>query len=284
MDYKIVKYPRTQHLEGSRLGPGDEDLDQIPFSDIFGRHIVIEEKIDGANSAVSFDGDGKLLLQSRGHYLDGGYRERHYNLFKQWGNNHCDELFDVLGSRYIMYGEWLYAKHKVYYNALPHYFLEFDIFDKECGVYLDTGRRMEILDGSTVKSVPVLFDGVLTSREQLLAMIKRSNYIKGDHLSELAKKAERKFEGLHVHVHRIENKFFGDKITVSGLIVGHDLVSQLQGNLKSKTLLIPHVMIRAGGNVFLDDMTLAEAGDALQASVVPVKTDGKELLLAMIGK
>lgn len=70
-------------MEGSRLQPGDEDLSQIPFSDIAGRHIVVEEKYDGANSAVSFDRDGALLLQSRGHYLTGGWRERHYNLFKQ---------------------------------------------------------------------------------------------------------------------------------------------------------------------------------------------------------
>ena len=41
MDYKIVKYPRTQHLVGSRLGEGDEDLSQVPFSEILGKNIVI---------------------------------------------------------------------------------------------------------------------------------------------------------------------------------------------------------------------------------------------------
>ena len=99
MDYSIIKYPRTQHLEGSRLQKGDEDLSQVPFSRILGKHIVIEEKIDGANTAVSFDGDGNLLLQSRGHYLHGGHRERHYNLFKSWANQYENEFFDVLGCR-----------------------------------------------------------------------------------------------------------------------------------------------------------------------------------------
>ena len=75
--FKLYKYPRTPHVEGSRLQPGDEDLRQIPFDTIKNRHLVIEEKCDGANSAVSFDADGELLLQSRGHYLTGGYRERH---------------------------------------------------------------------------------------------------------------------------------------------------------------------------------------------------------------
>ena len=58
MDDLIIKYPRTPHIEGSRLQPGDEDLSQVPFSQIAGRHIVIEEKIDGANSADAiFSGD-----------------------------------------------------------------------------------------------------------------------------------------------------------------------------------------------------------------------------------
>ena len=54
----IIKYPRTPHIQGSRLQPGDEDLRQRPFSDIAGRNVVLEEKIDGANSAVSFTDDG----------------------------------------------------------------------------------------------------------------------------------------------------------------------------------------------------------------------------------
>lgn len=81
-DYGLIKYPRTPHLEGSRLQQGDYDLSQVPFSDILGKNIVVEEKLDGANCAISFDGEGNLLIQSRGRYLTGGYRERHYNLLK----------------------------------------------------------------------------------------------------------------------------------------------------------------------------------------------------------
>ena len=119
MDYDLKKYPRTPHLEGSRLQPGDEDLSQIPFSDLKDKYLVIEEKIDGANSAISFSEEGELLLQSRGHYLTGGYRERHFNLLKQWANVHMDNFFDVLGTRYIMYGEWMYAKVSIMMLYLP---------------------------------------------------------------------------------------------------------------------------------------------------------------------
>ncbi len=187
----LKKYPRTPHIEGSRLQPGDEDLSQIPFETVRGRHIVVEEKVDGANSAISFAPDGALLLQSRGHYLTGGYRERHYNLLKQWANIHKEALFAVLGSRYILYGEWLYAKHTVYYDCLPHYFLEFDIFDREQQIYLDTHRRHGLLKGLPVVSVPVLGEGVFRSGEQLLALLGDSRYIsprKREHLCETSEK------------------------------------------------------------------------------------------------
>ena len=71
MDYSIIKYPRTPHIEGSRLQPGDEDLTQRAFSEIAGRHVVIEEKIDGANTALSFDPAGQLLLhRARPEWFD----------------------------------------------------------------------------------------------------------------------------------------------------------------------------------------------------------------------
>ena len=81
----IIKYPRTPHIQGSRLQPGDEDLRQRRFIEIEGRNVVLEEKIDGANSAISFTDEGELRLQSRGHFLVGGAREKHYDLMKQWG-------------------------------------------------------------------------------------------------------------------------------------------------------------------------------------------------------
>lgn len=182
---ELKKYPRTPHLEGSRLQPGDEDLSQIPFRELQGRHLAVEEKCDGANSAISFSPDGQLLLQSRGHYLTGGWRERHYNLMKQWANIHADTFFDLLGSRYILYGEWMYAKHTVFYDALPHYFLEFDIFDRQEGIFLDTPRRQKMLEGYPIVSAPVLAQGVFCKREDLLALLGQSKFITDDHMAAL---------------------------------------------------------------------------------------------------
>ena len=196
MGFEIRKYPRTPHLEGSHLQPGDEDLAQIPFADIKGKHLVVEEKIDGANSAISFDDNGQLLLQSRGHYLTGGYRERHYNLMKQWACAHGNVLHSVLGERYIMYGEWMYAKHSIFYDLLPHYFMEFDIFDRREGVFLDTSARREITANLPIKSVPVLKSGTFVDEEDLLALLGVSNYISDSHMENLQTEAER--QGLDV--------------------------------------------------------------------------------------
>jgi hypothetical protein len=153
----IRKYPRTQHLVGSGLQAGDEDLEAVPFSELKGRHVVIEEKMDGANCGISFGTDFDLLLQSRGHYLLGGPREKQFALFKQWASTLAERLLGRLETRFVMYGEWAYAKHSVYYDALPHYFMEFDILDTESDSFLDTHRRAGLLvrNGARVKKVPV---------------------------------------------------------------------------------------------------------------------------------
>lgn len=173
----INKFPRTQHIQGSRLQAGDEDLLQVPFASIANRHLVVEEKIDGANCAISFTSDGELLLQSRGHYLVGGAREKHFDLFKLWTSTNKAGLWNALGDQYVMYGEWMYAKHTVFYNALPHYFMEFDVLDKTTMSYLDTPSRGILLAGLPICSVPVLYTGKLETLEGLTSLLGDSLYI-----------------------------------------------------------------------------------------------------------
>ncbi|WP_250033167.1 RNA ligase family protein [Paractinoplanes maris] len=170
----ISKYPRTPHLAGSRLQPGDEDLSQTPFAELAGRTLVVEEKLDGANAAISFTGDGELRLQSRGHYLTGGPRERQFAPLKSWANLIAPILRPVLGARFVLYGEWLYAKHTVFYDALPHYFCEFDILDRETGAFLDTPARQAMLAGTPVVSVPVLRTGTVATLGELTALVTSS--------------------------------------------------------------------------------------------------------------
>lgn len=175
----IKKYPRTRHLEGSRLQIGDI-ADDKPLAELTGQNLIVEEKVDGANSAISFDGDGQVMLQSRGHYLTGGGRERHFDMFKTWAAAHAHTLYAVLGDRFIMYGEWMFAKHTVFYDRLPHFFMEFDLFDRTSGVFLSTEERRNILAGTPVMPVPVVYSGALRSVSQIEELIKPSLYKSSD--------------------------------------------------------------------------------------------------------
>ncbi|MBX9687663.1 MAG: RNA ligase family protein [Candidatus Obscuribacterales bacterium] len=186
---ELLKYPRTRHIQGSSLQKGDEDLSAVDFSRIAGRNIVVEEKFDGANSAISYAQDRSQLLQSRGHYLQGGLREKHFDLMKQWAAVHSKSLFEVLGTRYICFGEWMFAKHTIFYDQLPHYWLEFDIFDRHKSVFLSTSERLKLLKLLPVSSVRVLFEGKLNSYKELTALVGRSGYISDEHLDKLKKQA-----------------------------------------------------------------------------------------------
>ncbi len=184
----IMKYPRTHHVVGSRKQYGDDDLNSVSLEQFRDCHVVVEEKLDGANCAVSFSPEGEMLLQSRGHFLTGGYREKHFNLFKAWTAAKRDELFDALDVRYIMYGEWLYAKHTVFYTHLPHYFMEFDLYDKQEDVFLSTGKRRELLaQCPSVMSVPVLQACQGDAIGQLEDYVVQSLFISDNHMDVLRK-------------------------------------------------------------------------------------------------
>ena len=195
---QIYKYPRTRHLEGSREQAGDEDLKCVKFTEIQGKYLVLEEKVDGANCGVSFGRGGKMYLQSRGHFLNGGYGERQFDLFKLWAGCFEDRLYRLLGDRYVMYGEWLYAKHTVFYDRLPHYFMEFDIFDKQEKRFFSTRKRREFLSKAPfVQSVRVLaqcrkskVDFEATVRQTDLTGVMEGIYIKvedGDYVTDRLK-------------------------------------------------------------------------------------------------
>lgn len=187
---QIHKYPRTRHIEGSGL-QADDDPVTAPWAELIGRYLVVEEKMDGANCGLSFGRDGRLRLQSRGHYLTGGPRERQFDLLKGWASAHAAALWEQLGERYVLYGEWCYGKHSLFYTDLPHYLLEFDIFDTHDGTFLSSERRAAMLKNLPfVASVRVLHTGPLPSLAALQALVGPSHFIAADHREQLAAAAQ----------------------------------------------------------------------------------------------
>ena len=91
-----------------------------------------------------------------------------------------------------------------------------------------------------------------------------------------------KFPNIDIKCYCIKNNFFGESITVSGLITGRDLIEQLKGRELGEMLLLPNNILRSGEDVFLDDITLGELENTLQVSANIVKSSGKDLLEAVI--
>ncbi len=106
-------------------------------------------------------------------------------------------------------------------------------------------------------------------------------------MKELAEMVTKQYPGIRIHVYCIQNDFFGETITVSGLITGQDLVRQMLekkqcGSHMGTTLFISSNMLRMGEQVFLDDMTLEQAETQLGMQICPIDSDGEQLLFAML--
>ena len=104
-------------------------------------------------------------------------------------------------------------------------------------------------------------------------------------VQEIVDKIREKCGNIKGMVYPIVNRFFGETITVSGLITGTDLIEQLNGKDLGKRLLIPDNMLRAGERVFLDDVTVEQLEEALGVAVIPVPADsGFDLADAILGR
>ncbi len=95
---------------------------------------------------------------------------------------------------------------------------------------------------------------------------------------EMARALMEVYPGLRIHVYDIRNDFFGERITVSGLITGQDLIAQLSGQALGTSLLLPQNMLRSGEDYFLDDVTIGDLEKALQVKVDIVKSSGYDFL------
>lgn len=101
-------------------------------------------------------------------------------------------------------------------------------------------------------------------------------------ISDMAGQITAAFPQIKIHVYAVRNDFFGEMITVSGLLTGQDLLAQLKGKALGDRLLLPQNVLKSGETVFLDDMTLAELEKALQVPIDIVKSSGQDFLDAIV--
>lgn len=103
------------------------------------------------------------------------------------------------------------------------------------------------------------------------------------YIREIIEKAEKKWHNINCKVYKIRNDFFGETITVTGLITGQDLIAQLKDKPLGDTLLLSENMIKKNEALFLDDYTIADVEKALNITVRLVPNDGFELFDAVSG-
>jgi NifB/MoaA-like Fe-S oxidoreductase len=99
-----------------------------------------------------------------------------------------------------------------------------------------------------------------------------------DTLSQIARDLESRVSGLKINVYKIINNFFGESITVAGLLTGKDIAEQLCGRELGQLVLFPENSLRQGGDLFLDDMSPDELSERLGVPVAPGHNDGAQLI------
>ncbi len=120
----------------------------------------------------------------------------------------------------------------------------------------------------------------LSVREEMSIATGRLAY---PYILQMAERMMEDFPGLLIHVYAIRNDFFGEMITVSGLLTGQDILAQLKGKPLGRRLLLPQNVLRSGEEVFLDDLTLEELKNTLQVEINIVKSSGCDFIDAVLG-
>ena len=216
----FIKYPRTPHLFGSKGTDDDRHMGaKASAAFIADASLIAEEKLDGTNVGIHFNSAGRMVLQCRGHEITEGMHPQ-YDLFKQWVAVKRPVLEDMLADRHILFGEWLYAKHSVFYRALPHYFFEFDIYDKDQDCFLSLERRLALLEGRSICTVPVVHAGS-AKHERLLECIAKSAY-EAEFENPLTGSVDARMEGLYLRTEA------GGRVTGRAKIVRPEFVEKVK--------------------------------------------------------
>ena len=210
----IFKFPRTPHLINLGAASSDDIVtDVVPREG----HVVITEKIDGANMGFSLSSDrSRIVVQNRSHYVDSSTHEQ-FKKLGIWVESHKNDLFKVLdrdpffAERYILFGEWMFATHSIPYTRLPSQFIAFDLYDRNTGTWAGTRLLSELLASTSISLVPVLYEGKMPSDSELRTMVKgESNFWDGC------------VEGVYVKVERDGHVISRGKVVRSDFIAGNE--------------------------------------------------------------
>ncbi|RDX50518.1 ATP dependent DNA ligase [Lentinus brumalis] len=183
----LFKFPRTAHLLNLGSATDDDVISTTPSVTVGdGCHVVITEKVDGANMGFSLSADRtQILVQNRSHYVNPASHEQ-FRRLGSWIERHRADLMRVLdrdplfAQRYVLFGEWLVATHSIAYSLLPDWFLAFDLYDRSLERWADRRTLEALLEGTDIRLVPVLHEGRMWTEEELRqAVLQPSKFYEG---------------------------------------------------------------------------------------------------------
>ncbi|MGE7775521.1 RNA ligase family protein [Chitinophaga sp. NPDC101104] len=222
----FFKFPRTPHLF---VLPGlnirdDKQLSDVEANEFYLHEVVVEEKIDGANIGISLDEEGNFRIQNRGAYIDSSSHPQFAKL-TEWMYLRMLSLKDVLIGPRIIFGEWCYAKHSIYYETLPDYFLGFDVYDLTHRYFLPTHERNYLFKQCNIHPVPLIGEKRFKKAELITILNTTKSAF-----------STASIEGLYV---RLENK---TRLIKRAKIVKEDFVQEIDGHW-SKGKLIKNLVV-----------------------------------------
>eukprot|EP01125_Pyxidicula_operculata_P021766 TRINITY_DN8623_c0_g1_i1.p1 TRINITY_DN8623_c0_g1~~TRINITY_DN8623_c0_g1_i1.p1 ORF type:complete len:234 (-),score=42.30 TRINITY_DN8623_c0_g1_i1:148-849(-) len=155
---QFIPFPRTPHLEGSSVVDDDESVSETQFYNLIKiggiSRVVVQEKVDGTNVSIHFEQEWVPVLQKRSGLIGQGERNQ-YNLFRDYVNANLETFWDILGTRYCIFGEGLWQQHSIKYEELESFFVVFDIWDKKSKKFLSYARVTELVQ-DRLTTVPLV--------------------------------------------------------------------------------------------------------------------------------
>ena len=146
---RLPAFPKTPHLP---YKPNVDASDIIAEDVCLNEGLIcVEEKIDGASVGICLDDEGNPLVRNRDHILKKGYVKKDTTAKKQfrplwnyyYDNRRAFQSILAEGP-FAIYGEWMWVQHGIHYTSLPDWFIPYDIYNYDLGVFLSplTSRRL----------------------------------------------------------------------------------------------------------------------------------------------
>lgn len=159
----FFRFPHTPHI--AWLGDGEPRGDKLMSAQeadaLLAAEVIVEEKLDGANVGFSIGSDGAVRVQNRGQYLLVPFTGQFARL-GAWLERHRLAFTNQLDGRQLLFGEWCAARHSIAYDALPDWFLLFDVYDCEHHRFWSCARRNRLAESLGLVIAPVVFRGRVT--------------------------------------------------------------------------------------------------------------------------